>query len=150
MLGTWPLYSLLFIPSCLYTLYVIYRACRAREADSLLGLCGLGFVALTHINDVLAFSMIIPQIFVGQYGWAILLFCNSLIVGRRFARTYAQTKVLSEELQIKNIELDLRRCEIEKLNDNLRDYNETLELKVEEKTRDIKSILRSIRQGRRA
>ncbi|HYX36248.1 MAG TPA: 7TM diverse intracellular signaling domain-containing protein [Oligoflexus sp.] len=125
----------------------IFRATRAREEGAMLGLWGFGMVFACHLNDFCVAILGFPSIYLGQYSLVFLIFNQSLIVGRRFALTFDRMQIMSAELQTQNTVLEEKQREIGMLNTSLQEYAQTLEEKVEEKTRVVKGLLDHIPQG---
>jgi len=126
LLMSWISTGALQVSAAFFCVYIAIRAALQREEGSILGLCGLGLATLAHFNDLLVITHVYEFVYLGHFGLAGMMFFQALITGKRFASTYERTKQLSAKLNESNL---------------------LLEHKVEEKTRDIKSILRSIRQG---
>jgi|GEM_PF-5784695 hypothetical protein len=145
--GNWILQTLLSMVFFLYGCIGNFRAAWQKEEGAKLGLLGLTLVFIAHLNDFFVVTATYNFIYLGHYSLVMLIFLQSLIVGLRFALTFDRAIVLGEELKTKNAALEAQQAEITSLNRSLKEYNDTLEMKVEEKTRDIVSILNNIRQG---
>jgi signal transduction histidine kinase/uncharacterized membrane protein len=104
----------------LISVYILVRAVLARESGAWFSFTGFLIVGAASVND-LFWSMGLPYLFVPAIGIGFALFFvfNSQIVAKRFAQAFRQAERLSRELQVE----------------------------VDRQTRDIKSILRNIKQG---
>ncbi len=131
----------------LYCCFANFRAALARVQGSGLGVFGLFTLFLGLGNDFCVATQVYDFVYLGHYSLVVFIIFQSLIVGKRFAHSFKQTKIMGEELLVKNSALQLQQSEIKVLNLSLQEYSETLEQKVEAKTRDIVSILANIRQG---
>jgi signal transduction histidine kinase len=134
---------ILFLGVCLVSL----RAALAGEEGAVLGISGIAIIFAGHANDFLVATGAYNFMYLGHYSLILFIFTQSLVVGRRFALTFERAVVMGRELKTKNAALIQQQTEIQSLNQSLKEYAETLEQKVEEKTRDIVSILNNIRQG---
>ena len=122
-------------------------ALKRKEVGAGLGSIGLATMFVAHTSDFMVVLQMFDIPYTGQYSVGVYILCQSMILGKRFAETYKKTKTLSEELKVTNSELVEQQSQIQQLNAELSEYNEKLEEKVNEKTRDIRSILTSISQG---
>ncbi|HET9238271.1 MAG TPA: 7TM diverse intracellular signaling domain-containing protein [Oligoflexus sp.] len=143
----WVPYTIVLLILFLAVCVVSLKAARAREEGAVLGILGIAIIFAGHTNDFLVATTAYNFMYLGHYSLVLFIFTQSLVVGRRFALTFERTMVMGRELKTKNAALLQQQSEIQSLNLSLTDYAETLEQKVEEKTRDIVSILNNIRQG---
>lgn len=103
----------------LYLLVSWIRAIWHREEAAILGFSG-GLVLLAcAVHDVLVSQNLISSYYIVPYGLVAFLLFQSLVIGQRFAKAFRKAEYLSLALQDE----------------------------VERQTRDIKSILKHIRQG---
>ena len=158
-----PYGELLFTLMPLTTMFALLGALSLgvfrQEQGAIIALIGTLLAFLAHALDFLKVvgALEVP-IWLGQYGFAGLCVCLSLIVGNNFANTFRRTKLLSEDLREKNAKIIEQNQEIERKNAETRMAQdelitvqkrsiEELDRKVREKTRDIREILAHIKQG---
>jgi HPt (histidine-containing phosphotransfer) domain-containing protein/PAS domain-containing protein len=108
----------------LYGLRVFLQILKNREEGGRIFLIGLTTLAVTGIHDLLR-AVIDSRPLVG-FGLLVFIICQSFLLARRFSHAFT----------------DLARSE-----QKIRQLNEDLERRVEEKTRDIRSILEHIQLG---
>ncbi|HEX3046574.1 MAG TPA: hypothetical protein VHY08_17585, partial [Bacillota bacterium] len=101
------------------------------------GFAGLAFFSMLDISLYLL-SNLVHQFWLYKLG--LLAFVVSLIwiLGRRVADNYKQVVKYSEELKLKNEELDSMWQEVKVSRDQLVDLNKTLELRVSERTEQLR------------
>jgi signal transduction histidine kinase len=143
----WVPYTIVLLILFFGVCFVSLRAALAREEGAVLGILGIALIFAGHTNDFLVATSAYNFMYLGHYSLVLFIFTQSLVVGRRFALTFERAVVMGRELKTKNAALIQQQSEIQSLNQSLKEYAETLEQKVEEKTRDIVSILNNIRQG---
>ena len=144
----WTQITYFEIVSGIYCIAVMVRALIRREIGSVLASIGMFFLIACHCFDgLIALQIVESSFYTGHYSMVLFIFCQSLILGKRFALTYQESQTMSLELQDKNESLLAQQSHIKALNEELNLHNEKLEDLVLEKTRDIRSILNSIEQG---
>lgn len=101
-------FHVLLLFSVIYTIFVlILSAIHKREGGRFL-ILGFSFFAFTIINDVLAYNLSSSVYFLPELSpLGILVFTvfQSMVISRRFSRTFYNTEKLSEELALKNLRL---------------------------------------------
>ena len=114
-------------------LVVIVKAYRARAESAGLVLSGALAVAFAGLIDILIVKGLIDSPFIIQYGISIFLILQSQVVAQRAAIAYQRAESLNSQLSGKNKEIE--------------DMNRDLELIVEDRTRELKTIFHNIPQG---
>jgi signal transduction histidine kinase len=126
-------------PSCYYV-FGIVRASMNKEDGALLSLGGMVILLFGIVHDVLHGVGIIRSVYLLSFTMVVFILFQSQIVGHLFALAFRRSEWLVKELK-------QREKTITALNEDLKKHIENLDALVEEKTRDIKSILKNIRQG---
>ncbi len=126
----------------IYTLYAVIRAVRAGEEGSRLFLSGTAiFVAASFHDIALASGRFVFESYpMGSAGMFCFICCQSILLARRFSNAFVRVEV--SEMEIRKLSDDLR---VER--DQVVSMNENLEILVDEKTRDIRSIMAHIQLG---
>jgi HPt (histidine-containing phosphotransfer) domain-containing protein len=121
-----PVFQVLLLGFACYGLYAVIMAFyRGRDGSGIFLLSALVlFVAV--FNDVLEANGTIHSVKLITFGLLMFIFSNSFLISRRFSRAFTRVEETEKEIRL---------------------LNESLEQKVEEQTRDIKSILDNIQQG---
>ena len=124
-----------FVPFQIFLLIAvvlaIFRNRRHEDANYALG--GFTVALFGFVNDSLIVIRAYEGPFLSHWSLCVLMLSLCLITGKRFARTFQNSKKL-------NIELEKQKREVTHLNEHLEDL-------VEQKTRAIRSILANIKQG---
>lgn len=125
-----------------YSVYAVVRAVRAREEGSVIFLSGTAiFVAATFHDIILSSGRIVFESYpLGSSGMFCFVCFQSILLARRFSKAFVRVEV--SEMEIRKLSDDLR---IER--DHVVSMNENLEILVDEKTRDIRSIMAHIQLG---
>jgi len=118
------IYQIYVVITIIYLLYALVLAClRKREGAIAIGLAVVLFCG-TIINDILYESSLIylskslVSVSLSSWGFLIFVFSQSLIISRKFSRTFSS---------------------IEEMTANLQQLNESLEAKVQERTNALES-----------
>ncbi|MFW7377768.1 MAG: 7TM diverse intracellular signaling domain-containing protein [Oligoflexus sp.] len=121
-----PFYQLILLFAACYSLSAVLLAFfRKRESSGTFLLAGvLLFIAV--VNDVLESMGTIESEKLITFGLLAFIFSNSFLISRRFSKAFTRVEETEREIRV---------------------LNESLEQKVDEQTRDIKSILQHIQQG---
>ncbi len=109
-----------------YMFYAIWRAHRAGRSHARLLMVGMTIYFCAICHDVLASEGLLDHQMISPFGLGIYFGFQSYLLAARFSKAF--------------VDLGVKEAEITELNAGL-------EQKVEEKTRDIRSILQSIQQG---
>ncbi|MFW7379193.1 MAG: 7TM diverse intracellular signaling domain-containing protein [Oligoflexus sp.] len=125
---------------CCYALFVAIKAVYRREEGARLFLGGVMVFGGAITHDMLLTRGIITSIPLGAAGMFSFIFFQSFLLAKKFSNAFV--RVEHSEKKIRKLSDDLRRqhSHVLSLNDNL-------EQMVEEKTRDIKSIMANIKLG---
>ncbi|ABR47943.1 integral membrane sensor signal transduction histidine kinase [Alkaliphilus metalliredigens QYMF] len=113
-----PLYQFFSLMVFAYVLYIIMTTCyRKREGAYLIGI-GLTTLVLTAINDILFLSTllsdtnnhflrsIITRGNLSSWGLLIFVFTQSLVVAKKFSKSFSSVELLSEQLKHANLNLE--------------------------------------------
>jgi len=154
----WPLYALILVSEprlfvgltvlaqisalvvSVYTFYVLRKAIQAKVDGAWIFIGGSCIVIFTSMHDVLQASGYIQSISLGSTGFFLFIFFQSLLLARRFSNAFIHVELSEQE--IRQLSEDLR-----KERDQVLNLNANLETKVQEKTRDIRSIMTHIPLG---
>ncbi|WP_141731832.1 7TM diverse intracellular signaling domain-containing protein [Oligoflexus tunisiensis] len=117
-------YQLLTAGIMLHGIIALIRAVRRGEDGAWIFVAGLCVVVVTGVNDLLRAVIDSPPL--AGFGLLTFIVCQSFLLARRFSQAFR----------------DLARSE-----QQVRQLNENLEVLVEEKTRDIRSIMDHIQLG---
>lgn len=101
-----------------------------------IGLLLLGSVILvfSSFNDILHAHRSAPiPTMIFPYGLFFMILCQAILLARRFSQAFHEVEVNEKQIQ--------------SLNAELKNQNAVLDQLVEEKTRDIRSIMKNIKQG---
>jgi signal transduction histidine kinase len=125
-----------------YAIYAVTRAVRAREDGSLIFLGGTAIFVAASFHDIILSSgrLVFESYPMGSTGMFCFVCFQSILLARRFSKAFERVEV--SETEIRKLSDDLR---IER--DYVVSVNENLETLVDEKTRDIRSIMAHIQLG---
>ncbi|HET9241574.1 MAG TPA: 7TM diverse intracellular signaling domain-containing protein [Oligoflexus sp.] len=123
-------FSLLLV---VYVMKVVYQSWRRREEEGRLMIFGLSILAVTGVHDILAIREIISSPMLTAGGLFGFIIFQSFILARRFSNAFVTVKHSEREIR--------------SLSEDLKTLNNNLEKLVEEKTRDIRSIMEHIPVG---
>jgi HPt (histidine-containing phosphotransfer) domain-containing protein len=122
----------------LYVYYALVKAIRNREDGAVLVFSGVIVLGITVIHDIFKYLYDSPNL--AGFGVLTFIICQSFLLARRFSNAFNRVETSEQEIR--------------KLSDNLRiqhekvvALNENLEHLVDEKTRDIRSIMSHIQLG---
>jgi HPt (histidine-containing phosphotransfer) domain-containing protein len=111
-----------------------YHAVRKKRDGIGLLLLGSSILFFSGGNDILHAHRIAPiPTMIFPYGLFLMILLQAILLGRRFSRAFQAVEVSEKQIQ--------------SLNAELQNQNEILDSLVEEKTRDIRSIMKNIKQG---
>ncbi|MDQ3232187.1 MAG: Hpt domain-containing protein, partial [Pseudobdellovibrionaceae bacterium] len=127
------LFEFVVIPILVHTYWAAWKSRHARKGTSGIFLLGTIILVLATVNDILAIqrSTMLPPI--GGFGVLAFILVQSYLLAHRFSLAF---------IKLKHSERDVRD-----LSENLKQVNENLEMTVEDKTRDIRSIMQYIPIG---
>ncbi|HYX32082.1 MAG TPA: 7TM diverse intracellular signaling domain-containing protein [Oligoflexus sp.] len=117
----------------LYSMYTVIRAWRRREEGSQLMLMGIGIPIAAALHDFLAIREIISSPLITAGGVFAFILFQSFFLARRFSNAFVRVKQSEKEIRT--------------LSEDLKALNNNLEKLVEEKIRDIRSIMEHIPLG---
>ena len=124
----------------IHTLYFVTKAIRAGENGARLLAGGSLALIFSSIHDVMLARGVFQSIPLGSAGLFVFIFFQSFLLARRFSNAFVVVE--KSEKEIRKLSDDLRTEHHHVLS-----LNEHLEEKVEEKTRDIRSIMAHIPLG---
>lgn len=128
------LFLLLTVIMFFYSLWTVVRACLLRIEGAWLFLGGVALITVTGINDMLALRHIIQTpalIGLGILGFILL---QSYMIAFRFSGAFRRVKISEMEIRDLSKDLHIQHQQVIELNSNL-------EHLVDEKTRDIRSMM---------
>ncbi|HEQ72146.1 MAG TPA: response regulator [Spirochaetia bacterium] len=109
-----------------WTLYSIIRAFLRKRSEAGIVLCGIAFLLLTILNDLLYSHLIIRTAYIFQIGLVVFIFCISAILSTRFAKAYQTSRHLSlnlqEEVSAQTKIITKKNQELTRLNREKTDY----------------------------
>ncbi|SME99919.1 7TM diverse intracellular signaling domain-containing protein [Pseudobacteriovorax antillogorgiicola] len=103
-------------------------------------LMGLLVLLISTVNDMALARALIQSIPLGATGLFAFIFCQSFLLAKRFSNAF--TRVSRSERKIRQLSGDLKSER-----DHVIQLNETLEQRVEEQTRDIRSFMTNLEMG---
>ncbi|MCB1178025.1 MAG: GAF domain-containing protein, partial [Leptospiraceae bacterium] len=107
----------------LYTIVLLFIFVKRKRDGSVLFLLGMLPFTFAIINDMLVGERIIDGVFLANYAFLGFVFIQSIILSKRFTRAF----ILSEEQAVS----------LEKSNKEIQELKTGLELKVEERTKEL-------------
>jgi len=106
---------------------------KKRDGIGLL-LIGTSILTFSIVNDILHAHRVAPiPTMIFPYGLFLMILCQAMLLARRFSHAFHAVEVNEKQIQ--------------SLNAELKNQNAILDSLVEEKTRDIRSIMKNIKQG---
>ncbi|HYX38953.1 MAG TPA: 7TM diverse intracellular signaling domain-containing protein, partial [Oligoflexus sp.] len=125
-----------------YSIVAVIRSVWAKEEGSVLFLSGTALFLSAAIHDILLSGgrVVFQSYPMGSVGVFSFVCFQSILLARRFSNAFIRAEV--SEIEIRKLSDDLR---VER--DHVVSMNENLELLVDEKTRDIRSIMAHIQLG---
>lgn len=92
-------YLLFMIVNGVYIMiYTVLKAIFKREKEAVIVIVGSIVLFITMINDILYFSQANDSGYLVSFGLFIFIFCQSLVIGRRFSHAFKNVEDLSERL----------------------------------------------------
>jgi HPt (histidine-containing phosphotransfer) domain-containing protein len=131
------LVSALLIP---YISYVVIKAVRQKKEGALLFLTGTLIFLAAVVHDMILTRLQFNSIPLGSMGMLSFIVVQSILLARRFSNAFTRVESSEKEIRKLSDELKIEHEQVVSLNENL-------EQKVEEKTRDIRSIMTHIQLG---
>lgn len=126
-------FQFVIVPVLGYTCWVAWKSRHLGKEGSRIFLGGILVLVLAVINDMLSIHRTINTPIIGGFGVLAFVVVQSYLLAHRFSSAFVRVK--SSEREIRH------------LSENLQDMNENLEKTVEDKTRDIRSIMEHIPIG---
>jgi HPt (histidine-containing phosphotransfer) domain-containing protein len=123
-----------------YCFYAIGRACRRGTEGAWVFLAGVLIMAFTTVHDVLAIRQIVSSPPLTGLGLLGFTFFQSTMIAMRFSKAFARVKISEQEIRGLSEDLKQEHAKVKALNNNL-------ERLVDEKTRDIRSMMEHIPLG---
>ncbi|MDQ3233732.1 MAG: ATP-binding protein, partial [Pseudobdellovibrionaceae bacterium] len=124
----------------LYCLKVIVQSCRQRVEGAWIFLAGIMIITFTTVHDVLAVRQIITSPTLTGFGLVGFIFFQSTMIAMRFSKAFSRVK--TSEHKIRGLSEELKRE-----HQNVLALNNNLERLVDEKTRDIRTMMEHIPLG---
>ncbi len=112
---TWGPFVILSLPIGLVLLRAYYRIFRDQEPGATIGFFSMTLLLATHINDLLVQSLRLDMPFLGAFGWAGLLFGQSLLVAAKFAAAHRKSESLAHDLKQKNFDLEQQQLTLQRV-----------------------------------
>jgi HPt (histidine-containing phosphotransfer) domain-containing protein len=116
-----------------YVVWIVFQSWRRREEEGRLMLFGLGILVVTGLHDILAIREIISSPMMTAGGLFGFIIFQSFFLARRFSNAFVTVKQSEKEIR--------------SLSEDLKALNNNLEKLVEEKIRDIRSMMEHIPLG---
>ncbi|WP_141733282.1 7TM diverse intracellular signaling domain-containing protein [Oligoflexus tunisiensis] len=123
-----------------YCFYAIGRACRSGAEGAWVFLGGVLIMAFTTVHDVLAIRQIVVSPPLTGLGLLGFIFFQSTMIAMRFSKAFTRVKISEQEIRGLSEDLKQEHAKVKALNNNL-------ERLVDEKTRDIRSMMEHIPLG---
>ncbi|OZM56300.1 hypothetical protein CIB95_12865 [Lottiidibacillus patelloidae] len=99
-------YEALTILVILYLVYFLRRAIKMKiEGSIIVTICGL-FFALTVVNDILFYNLIIDTMELAALGLFVFIFSQSYLIAKRFSYAFSKLEHVSNQLAILNSQLE--------------------------------------------
>jgi len=124
----------------IYCGYVAIKAIIARIEGSSIFLLGLLVSVFCSVHDVFYALGLVESIPLGAVGFMGYIFCQSYLLARKFSNAFVRVETSEKEIRALSMDLSNER-------DNVIEMNQNLERKVDEKTREIRSIMSNIQLG---
>ncbi len=144
-----PVVQVITIMVAAYVFYVLLKAAFRKNIEAVIFMAGLFILTVTMINDLLFYNNIIAS---GSYfavGLGLYFFAHAMILARRFSFAFNEVNRLSDELRESNLTLERkvqnRTQKIENQNEELKLKNEQLEGLNEEKDSLISVIAHDLK-----
>ncbi len=127
-------------------LFLVMQNSRKGNIDA--GIFRVGFVLYLIICSYELIQYIFFSIVPTMYKWGILIFVASLvlILGRRFSEAHEKLVDYSKELVSKNDALNIALKELKQSKEQIENLNISLELRVSERTRELKEAMERLVQ----
>ncbi|HET9235712.1 MAG TPA: 7TM diverse intracellular signaling domain-containing protein [Oligoflexus sp.] len=127
------LFEFVVVPILAHAFWAAWKSRHTRKESSGIFLTGTVVLVLVVINDILSVQRRIPLPPLGGFGVLAFILVQSYLLAHRFSMAF--------------IRLRHKEREVRQLSENLKEVNENLEQTVEDKTRDIRSIMQHIPLG---
>ncbi|MCB1160552.1 MAG: hypothetical protein KDK45_23835, partial [Leptospiraceae bacterium] len=128
--GTLQYMQIILLLEIIFLIYMITLAVLHKRLGAKLLSLGWLFFSIAIINDLLKSRSLVFTPYLSSYGLLILIVFQATVISRRFAYSFEQTEKLSFALKHKSDRLEETALELKKLTENL-------ELKVQERTKDL-------------
>ncbi|MCP4138520.1 MAG: SpoIIE family protein phosphatase [bacterium] len=128
---TMRLFQVVTLLMCLYVLIALIVAAYRKRQGALVFLSGFGFLFLMVLNDILYDNDIISTGYLIPFGFFMFIFSQAALLSMRVARALTAEEQLTKKLTGKSVELE--------------ELNQTLELKVEDRTAELKSAYEELK-----
>ena len=123
-----------------YGVWQLVRAVRDRAEGSITFAIGVCLLIVTAANDILLSRAIINSVPIGGPGLVSFIFCQSFLLARRFSNAFVRVKQSERKITVLSQQLQEER-------DHVLELNQSLEKRVDEKTRDIRSFMTHLKLG---
>lgn len=127
-----------------YMLVIFILATKRKREGALINLLGLIFIFIAVLNDIFMYEGWIRSIDLSAAGLFVYLFAQSLIMSIRFERSFIKVETLSNELKQVNQNLEQkieeRTASLRHANDSLREVNSRLAQMEESRKRLFSNI----------
>ncbi|MCP5502736.1 MAG: 7TM-DISM domain-containing protein [Leptospiraceae bacterium] len=124
--------ELFLLASIIYSTFVYIIALKRKRAGSILVFTGTMIFYLILVNDLLYGAGYIRTVHLAPYGFLIFVFFQAVMLSMKFSNAFQISESLTIELTDKSSLLELS-------NKQLIELKEQLEVKVEERTRDLQA-----------
>jgi signal transduction histidine kinase/CheY-like chemotaxis protein len=122
----------------IYLFYALFRSALYKRKGALIFLIGFFLLFITVANDILYENDILKIGILVPFGMFAFIFAQAFLISARFSKSFQSVENLSVEIQVKSSELN-------SINTELASLNETLERKVEDRTRDLNETVHQLK-----
>ena len=152
--NTLGIYQAFVVAVFAYLAVVLVRAGIRRREDAVPFLMGFLFAVIAAINDILLSMDLVETVQLVHVGLALFIFSQAFVLSRRFAHAITTVERQSLELGETNIAYRQELAERQRAERALRNYRDTLEDQVRERTADLVTVnmrlLEEVRERMRA
>ncbi len=109
----WTVYSFVILFVLVYIFIFIIKSMLRKEENAILAFAGYTIFASTGIYDLLISLKVFSPPFLMPFGLQIFIFCQCLIIARKYSRAFKKVQLLSENLNRSNQHLKKAYAEVD-------------------------------------